>query len=161
MSNEKQYPMTLEGKQKLEDELNTLKTVKRPEVVERIKVARSFGDLSENSEYDSAKEEQGFVEGRISLIEQMLRNSIIITEDDSSNTVSLGKTVTFDELINGKRANFEESYAIVGSAEADPIEGKISNDSPIAKALMGKHVDDVVKLTTPVGETEVIILEVK
>ena len=161
MSNEKQYPMTLEGKQKLEDELNTLKTVKRPEVVERIKVARSFGDLSENSEYDSAKEEQGFVEGRISLIEQMLRNSIIITEDDSSNTVSLGKTVTFDELINGKRANFEESYAIVGSAEADPIEGKISNDSPIAKALMGKHVDDVVKLTTPGGEMEVIILEVK
>ena len=161
MSNEKQYPMTLEGKQKLEDELNTLKTVKRPEVVERIKTARSFGDLSENSEYDSAKEEQGFVEGRISLIEQMLRNAVIITEDDSSNTISLGKTVTFDELINGKRANFEESYTIVGSAEADPMEGKISNDSPIAKALMGKHVDDVVKLTTPGGDMEVVILEVK
>lgn len=161
MSNEKQYPMTLEGKQKLEDELNTLKTVKRPEVVERIKVARSFGDLSENSEYDSAKEEQGFVEGRISLIEQMLRNSVIITEDETTNAVSLGKTVTFDELINGKRANFEESYTIVGSAEADPIEGKISNDSPIAKALMGKQVDDVVKLTTPGGDMEVVILEVK
>ncbi|MCM3720732.1 MULTISPECIES: transcription elongation factor GreA [Solibacillus] len=161
MSNEKQYPMTLDGKQKLEDELNTLKTVKRPEVVERIKVARSFGDLSENSEYDSAKEEQGFVEGRISLIEQMLRNAVIITEDETSNTISLGKTVTFDELINGKRANFEESYTIVGSAEADPMEGKISNDSPIAKALMGKHVDDVVKLTTPGGDMEVIILEVK
>lgn len=161
MSNEKQYPMTLEGKQKLEDELNTLKTVKRPEVVERIKVARSFGDLSENSEYDSAKEEQGFVEGRISLIEQMLRNAVIITEDDSSTTISLGKTVTFDELINGKRANFEETYVIVGSAEADPMEGKISNDSPIAKALIGKHVEDVVKITTPGGDMEVIILEVK
>ena len=161
MSNEKQYPMTLEGKAKLENELNELKTVKRPEVVERIKVARSFGDLSENSEYDSAKEEQGFVEGRISLIEQMLRNALIITEDVSSNTVSLGKTVTFDELIGGKRANFEESYTIVGSAEADPIEGKISNDSPIAKALMGKHVDDVVKLTTPGGDMEVVILEIK
>jgi transcription elongation factor GreA len=161
MSNEKQYPMTLAGKQKLEDELNTLKTVKRPEVVERIKVARSFGDLSENSEYDSAKEEQGFVEGRISLIEQMLRNALIITEDETSSAVSLGKTVTFDELINGKRANFEESYTIVGSAEADPIEGKISNDSPIAKALMGKHVDDVVKLTTPGGDMEVVILEIK
>ena len=161
MSNEKQYPMTLDGKKKLEEELNTLKTVKRPEVVERIKIARSFGDLSENSEYDSAKEEQGFVEGRISLIEQMLRNALIITEDGSSTAVSLGKTVTFDELINGKRANFEESYTIVGSAEADPIEGKISNDSPIAKALMGKHVDDVVKLTTPGGEMEVIILEIK
>ncbi|MEK4627909.1 MAG: transcription elongation factor GreA [Solibacillus sp.] len=161
MSNEKQYPMTLEGKQKLEDELNTLKTVKRPEVVERIKVARSFGDLSENSEYDSAKEEQGFVEGRISLIEQMLRNALIITEDETTGAVSLGKTVTFDELINGKRANFEESYTIVGSAEADPIEGKISNDSPIAKALMGKQVDDVVKLTTPGGDMEVVILEIK
>ena len=161
MSNEKQYPMTLEGKAQLENELNELKTVKRPEVVERIKVARSFGDLSENSEYDSAKEEQGFVEGRISLIEQMLRNSIIITEDDSSNAVSLGKTVTFDELIDGKRANFEECYTIVGSAEADPMEGKISNDSPIAKALMGKHVDDVVKLTTPGGDMEVVILEIK
>lgn len=161
MSNEKQYPMTLEGKQKLEDELNMLKTVKRPEVVERIKIARSFGDLSENSEYDSAKEEQGFVEGRISLIEQMLRNALIITEDGTSTAVTLGKTVTFDELINGKRANFEESYTIVGSAEADPIEGKISNDSPIAKALMGKHVDEVVKLTTPGGEMEVIILEIK
>ncbi len=161
MSNEKQYPMTLEGKTKLENELNELKTVKRPEVVDRIKVARSFGDLSENSEYDSAKEEQGFVEGRINLIEQMLRNALIITEDDSSNVVSLGKTITFDELIGGKRANFEESYTIVGSAEADPIEGKISNDSPIAKALMGKHVDDVVKLTTPGGDMEVIILEIK
>ena len=161
MSNEKQYPMTLEGKQKLEDELNMLKTVKRPEVVERIKIARSFGDLSENSEYDSAKEEQGFVEGRISLIEQMLRNALIITEDGDTNVVTLGKTVTFDELINGKRANFEESYTIVGSAEADPIEGKISNDSPIAKALMGKHVDEVVKLTTPGGDMEVVILEIK
>lgn len=161
MSNEKQYPMTLEGKQKLETELETLKTVKRPEVVDRIKVARSFGDLSENSEYDSAKEEQGFVEGRISAIEHMLRNAQIITEDGTSNAVSLGKTVTFDELINGKRANFKESYAIVGSAEADPIEGKISNDSPIARALMGRQVDDVVKLVTPGGEMEVVILEIK
>ena len=161
MSNEKQYPMTLEGKEKLENELNELKTVKRPEVVDRIKVARSFGDLSENSEYDSAKEEQGFVEGRISLIEQMLRNALIITEDGTTTAVSLGKTVTFDELINGKRADFEESYTIVGSAEADPIEGKISNDSPIAKALMGKHVDDVVKLTTPGGDMEVVILKIK
>ncbi|MEK4230082.1 transcription elongation factor GreA [Solibacillus sp. FSL H8-0538] len=161
MSNEKQYPMTLAGKTKLEEELEQLKTVKRKEVVERIKVARSFGDLSENSEYDSAKEEQGFVEGRISTIESMLRNSLIITEDEGGGTVTLGKTVTFDELINGKRANFEESYTIVGSAEADPIEGLISNDSPIAKALMGHTVDDVVKLTTPGGDMEVVILNIK
>ena len=160
MSNEKQYPMTLAGKAKLEDELEQLKTVKRKEVVERIKVARSFGDLSENSEYDSAKEEQGFVEGRISTIESMLRNALIITEDESGSAVTLGKTVTFDELINGKRANFEESYTIVGSAEADPLEGLISNDSPIAKALMGHQVDDVVKLTTPGGDMEVVILKI-
>ncbi|KYG88858.1 transcription elongation factor GreA [Metasolibacillus sp. FSL H7-0170] len=162
MSNEKQYPMTLAGKAKLEEELEHLKTVKRKEVVERIKIARSFGDLSENSEYDSAKEEQGFVEGRISTIESMLRNALIITEDESaaSDTVTLGKTVTFDELIDGKRADFEESYTIVGSAEADPLEGLISNDSPIAKALMGHRVGDKVKLTTPGGDMEVEILKI-
>ena len=161
MSNEKQYPMTLAGKAKLEEELEYLKTVKRKEVVERIKIARSFGDLSENSEYDSAKEEQGFVEGRISTIESMLRNALIINEDETcSSTVTLGRTVTFDELIDGKRADFEESYTIVGSAEADPIEGRISNDSPIAKALMGHQVGDVVKLTTPGGEMEVEILKI-
>ncbi len=161
MSNEKQFPMTLAGKAKLEEELNMLKTVRRPEVVERIKVARSFGDLSENSEYDSAKEEQGFVEGRISTIESMLRNAVIITEDVTNSTVTLGKTVTFVEIINGEKEDFQESYTIVGSAEADPIEGKISNDSPIAKALLGCKVEDRVKLLTPGGEMEVEILEIK
>lgn len=161
MSNEKQYPMTLAGKEKLEAELRELITVKRPEVIESIKTAREHGDLSENAEYDAAKEQQGIIEGRITLCEHMLRNIVIITENPITDGVSLGKTVTFDELIGGKRANFEESYTIVGSAEADPMEGKISNDSPIAKALMGKHVDDVVKLTTPGGDMEVIILEIK
>ena len=161
MSNEKQFPMTLAGKVKLEEELNMLKTVKRPEVVERIKIARSFGDLSENSEYDSAKEEQGFVEGRISTIESMLRNALIITEDETNSTVTLGKTVTFVEIINGEKEDFQESYTIVGSAEADPLEGKISNDSPIAKALLGCKVEDRVKLLTPGGEMEVEILEIK
>ena len=161
MSNEKQFPMTLAGKAKLEEELNMLKTVKRPEVVERIKIARSFGDLSENSEYDSAKEEQGFVEGRISTIESMLRNAVIITEDVTNSTVTLGKTVTFVEIINGEKEDFQESYTIVGSAEADPLEGKISNDSPIAKALLGCKVEDRVKLLTPGGEMEVEILEIK
>lgn len=161
MSIEKQFPMTLAGKAKLEDELNQLKTVKRPEVVDRIKVARSFGDLSENSEYDSAKEEQGFVEGRISTIESMLNNAVIITEDETNSAVSLGKTVTFVEIINGKKEDFKESYTIVGSAEADPLEGLISNDSPIARALMGCQVEDRVKLLTPGGEMEVEILEIK
>ena len=157
LSNEKQYPMTLAGKQKLEEELEYLKTVKRKEVVERIKIARSFGDLSENSEYDSAKEEQGFVEGRISAIESMLRNAIIIEETaGTSDIVTLGKTVTFIELPDGE----EEEYTIVGSAEADPFEGRISNDSPIAKALLGRKVDDIVKLTTPGGEMEVRIVSI-
>ncbi|BDH62374.1 transcription elongation factor GreA [Lysinibacillus sp. PLM2] len=158
MANEKQYPMTLAGKQKLEEELEHLITVKRKEVVERIKIARSFGDLSENSEYDSAKEEQGFVEGRISAIESMLRNAIIIEESEGeSDIVTLGKTVTFIELPDGE----EEEYTIVGSAEADPFEGKISNDSPIAKALLGHKVDDVVRLTTPGGDMEVRIVSIK
>ena len=157
MANERQYPMTLAGKQKLEDELEYLITVERKEVVERIKIARSFGDLSENSEYDSAKEEQGFVEGRISTIESMLRNAIIIEETEGeSDIVTLGKTVKFIELPDGE----EEEYTIVGSAEADPFEGKISNDSPIAKALLGRKVDDVVKLTTPGGDMEVRIVSI-
>jgi len=158
LSNEKQYPMTLAGKQKLEDELEYLKTVKRKEVVERIKIARSFGDLSENSEYDSAKEEQGFVEGRISNIESMLRNAVIIEEaEGTSDIVTLGKTVTFIELPDGD----EEEYTIVGSAEADPFEGRISNDSPIARALLGHKVNDVLKISTPGGDMEVRIVSIK
>jgi transcription elongation factor GreA len=154
---EKVFPMTLEGKQKLEQELEHLKTVKRKEVVERIKIARSFGDLSENSEYDSAKDEQAFVEGRITTIENMIRNAKIIEEDaDSAGRVSLGKSVTFIELPDGE----EETYTIVGSAEADPFEGKISNDSPIAKSLLGKHVGDKVTVQTPGGEMLVEITKI-
>lgn len=157
MANEKQYPMTLAGKRKLEEELDYLITVKRKEVVERIKIARSFGDLSENSEYDSAKEEQGFVEGRITTIESMLRNALIIEESGESDVVSLGKTVSFVELPDGD----EEEYTIVGSAEADPFEGLISNDSPIARALLGRKVDDVVKIATPGGDMEVRLVSIK
>jgi len=158
LANEKQYPMTLAGKEKLEKELEYLKTEKRKEVVERIKVARGFGDLSENSEYDSAKEEQAFVEGRISAIENMLRNAVIIEENENeADIVTLGKAVTFIELPDGE----EEEYFIVGSAEADPFEGKISNDSPIAKALLGHKVGDVVKFTTPGGEMEVKIVKIR
>jgi len=156
--------MTLDGKAALEEELHQLKTVKRPEVVERIKVARSFGDLSENSEYDSAKEEQGFVEGRISTIEMMLRNALIISDEQESGAelvVSLGRTVTFDVLDNGEPEGEPETYKIVGSAEADPANERISNDSPMAKALMAHRVGDKVKLTTPGGDMEVVILEIK
>lgn len=158
MAIEKIFPMTKEGKQKLENELDQLKAVKRKEVVERIKIARSFGDLSENSEYDSAKEEQAFVEGRITTLENMIRNAKIIEENElDSDNVSLGKSVTFVELPNGD----EETYTIVGSAEADPFEGKISNDSPIARCLIGKTIGDEVTVQTPGGEMNVRIVSIK
>lgn len=158
LATEKVYPMTLAGKEKLEQELEYLKTVKRKEVVERIKIARSFGDLSENSEYDSAKEEQAFVEGRITTIENMIRNAKIIEEGEiASDIVSLGRSVTFVELPDGE----EETYTIVGSAEADPFEGKISNDSPIAKSLIGRKVGEKVTVQTPGGEMIVRIVSIK
>lgn len=154
---EKIYPMTLEGKAKLEEELEELKTVKRKEIVERIKIARSFGDLSENSEYESAKDEQAFTEGRITSLENMIRFAEIIDNNNTNaNEVSLGRTVTFIELPAGE----EEEYTIVGSAEADPISGKISNDSPIAKALIGKSLNDEVTIATPGGDMNVKIIKI-
>ncbi|WOV85480.1 transcription elongation factor GreA [Sporosarcina jeotgali] len=157
MVSEKKYPMTVSGKQKLEDELEFLKTVKRKEVVERIKIARSYGDLSENSEYDSAKEDQAFIEGKISSLESMIRNSVIISEDSRTEEAQLGSTVTFKEIPDGE----VETYTIVGSAEADPLEGLISNDSPIAKGILGRKKGDQVKIITPGGEMQVEITEVK
>ncbi|WP_017728589.1 transcription elongation factor GreA [Halalkalibacterium ligniniphilum] len=158
MAEEKKHYMTEEGKQKLEEELEYLKTERRKEVVERIKIARSFGDLSENSEYDSAKEEQAFVEGRISQIEKMIRNAEVIKEGEgNANVVGLGKTVKFIELPDGD----EEEYTIVGSAESDPAEGKISNDSPMAQSLLGRSVNDTVVVHTPSGDMEIKILEIR
>jgi len=158
LATEKVFPMTQAGKDKLEQELEYLKSVKRKEVVERIKIARSFGDLSENSEYDSAKEEQAFVEGRITTLENMIRNAKIIAEGEmAGDSVTLGRSVTFIELPDGE----EETYSIVGSAEADPFEGKISNDSPIAKSLLGKKVGDQVSVQTPGGEMSVRIVSIK
>ncbi|QIL46327.1 transcription elongation factor GreA [Vagococcus coleopterorum] len=154
---EKVYPMTLEGKAKLEEELEMLKTVKRKEIVERIKIARSFGDLSENSEYESAKDEQAFTEGRITTLENMIRFSEIIDNQNAdTDEVCLGRTVTFIELPAGD----EEEYTIVGSAEADPLTGKISNDSPIAKALIGRRLNDEVTIATPGGDMNVKITKV-
>jgi len=155
---EKVFPMTAAGKAKLEAELEDLKVNKRKEIVERIKIARSYGDLSENSEYESAKDEQAFVEGRITTIEKMIRFSEIISDKNfDSNLVSLGSKVTFVEIPDGD----EESYIIVGSAEADPLEGKISNDSPIAKALLGKNIGEQVAITTPGGDMSVKIVKVE
>ncbi|MDT2704609.1 transcription elongation factor GreA [Enterococcus dispar] len=155
---EKVYPMTVEGKEKLEQELEELKTVKRGEIIERIKIARGFGDLSENSEYESAKDEQAFVEGRITTLENMIRFAQIIDNDGVDNDeVSLGKKVTFIEQPDGD----EEEYTIVGSAESDPFSGKISNDSPIAQALIGKKVSEEVTIQTPGGSMLVKITKVE
>ncbi|PAV28962.1 transcription elongation factor GreA [Virgibacillus profundi] len=157
MAIEKSYYMTQEGKKKLDEELQYLKTERRQEVVERIKVARDFGDLSENSEYDAAKDEQAFVETRIVQVEKMIRNAVIIENDnDNPDIVSMGKTVTFKELPDGE----EETYIIVGSAEADPFEGKISNDSPMAKSLIGHEIGTEVAVVTPGGDIQVKIVKV-
>ncbi|GIO21839.1 transcription elongation factor GreA [Oceanobacillus sp. J11TS1] len=158
MAAEKSFYMTQEGKNKLEEELHYLKTDRRQEVVERIKVARDFGDLSENSEYDAAKDEQAFVEQRITQVENMIRNAVIIESDNQNpNVVALGKSVTFVELPDGD----EETYTIVGSAEADPFEGKISNDSPMAKSLLGQEIGQEVTVATPAGDIEVKITNVE
>jgi len=158
MAEDKSYYMTQEGKEKLEEELHYLKTEKRQEVVERIKIARGFGDLSENSEYDAAKDEQAFVESRISHVENMIRNAVIIENDTGNkNEVQLGKSVTFQELPDGD----EETYTIVGSAEADPFEGKISNESPMAKSLIGREIGQEVTVVTPGGDIDVKIVKVE
>ena len=155
---DKTYPMTEEGKKKLEDELENLKTVKRPEVIDRIKIARSFGDLSENSEYTSAKDEQSQLEARIVTVQNMLRYAQIIDNDDvDPDEVAVGKTVSFVEDGDDE----EESYTIVGEAEADPMNGKISNESPIAAGLVGKRVGETVHIQTPGGEMVVKITSVK
>jgi transcription elongation factor GreA len=159
MSEEKTYPMTTEGRDKLQAELDDLIANQRPEITKRIQIARSDGDLSENSEYQSAKDEQAFVEGRIQTIKKMLENvEIIDSNATAEDEVSLGKTVTFKELPDEE----PETYTIVGSVEADPLAGKISNESPMATALIGKKVNDTVAVPLPNGiNINVQILEVK
>ena len=146
-----------EGLKKLQEELEYLKTTKRKEVAEAIKVARGFGDLSENSEYDEAKNEQGLVEARIAEIEAMLKNVKVIDESAiATDNVNVGNRVkVYDET-------FEEEieYTIVGSSEANPMEFKISDESPIGKALIGATIGEVVKAETPGGETVMKVLEI-
>lgn len=158
MAEGKTFPMTLEGKQKLEEELEDLKMKRRPEVIKRIKIARSYGDLSENSEYESAKDEQAFVEGRISQIENMLQYAEIIdNEDVDKDEVSMGRKVTIKELPDEE----PESYQIVGESESDPFNGKISNESPMAKGLLGHKVGEEVEIEIPNGTMKVKILSVE
>ena len=151
--------LTLESHKKLEEELSELINVKRKEIAEKIKVARSFGDLSENSEYDDAKNEQAILEARITTIEAILKTAVIIDESETSNeNVHLTSKVKIEVLETGTQAE----YTIVGSGsnEADPAQGKISDESPIGAAVMGKSVGDVAEVETPGGMITVKILEI-
>ena len=150
--------MTEDGKKKLEQELEDLRLVRRPEVINRIKIARSYGDLSENSEYESAEDGQAFVEGRISQIETMLQYAVIIDNDAvDKDEVSMGREITFQELPDEE----PETYTIVGESESDPLNGKISNESPMAQGLLGHKVGDEVDVEIPTGTMKVKILSVK
>ena len=153
----KETIMTSEGLKRLEDELEDLKTVKRKEIAEKIKVALSFGDLSENSEYDEAKNEQAIVEARIAELEATLRNVKILDEDDlTTEMIHVGSKIkVFD-----KEFDEEVSYQIVGSTEADPMNGRISDESPVGKALLGHKVGDVVDVEVPDGVVTFEILDI-
>ncbi|ATY84649.1 transcription elongation factor GreA [Kyrpidia spormannii] len=158
MEQEQAAYMTEEGLRKLKEELEWLKTEKRAEVKERLKIARSYGDLSENSEYDAAKEEQAFVESRILQLEDQIRRAKIIrAEDKVEGVVSIGSTVTIRELPDGP----EETYTIVGTAEADPGKFRISNESPIGAGLLGRRAGEEVGIQTPAGEIIFRILRIR
>ena len=158
MSESKKFIMTYEGVKKLEEELEFLKTVKRKEITEKIKVALGYGDLSENSEYDEAKNEQAFTEGRIIQLENMLKNASVVDESEiSTDVISVGsitkvKDYEFDEDVE---------YTIVGSAEADPMNNKISNESPVGSALIGKKVGDIIDVNAPQGIIKLEVLEIR
>ena len=155
----KTIKLTKEGKEKLEQELLDLKSRVRLEIAEKIKTARSYGDLSENSEYDEAKDEQAKVEARIADLEVTLKN-VVIVEDDSKKsktaTVALGSSVTVLDI----ELDEQETYTIVGSVEADPTENKIADDSPLGAALLGQKAGSVIKVDAPVGEIEYKIIKI-
>ncbi len=148
--------LTKEGLEKIKKELDELINKKRPEVIKRIKEAKAYGDLSENSEYEDAKNEQSFIEGKISELQNMIKNAQIIDKKDKkSNIISLGSTIIAS--LDGK----DNEYTIVGSAEADPSKGKISNESPIGEALLGKKAGDEVEVEVPAGKIKFKIKNIK
>lgn len=154
----KEYKLSQERLKELQDELNYLKTVREKEVAELIKEARSFGDLSENSEYDEAKNEQGKLYSRIAQVEEILANYVVIEEEETDGEyIRLGSTVT----VLDKEFNEEEAYKIVGSQEADPMNGAISEDSPFGKALLGRNAGEDVTVDAPAGPVEYKILKVE
>ncbi len=155
MANAEKIMVTAEGYLDLENELNELKNVRRPQIIQAIKEARALGDLSENADYDAARDEQAQVESRIKELEYKLEHSEII-ENKKKNQVSLGSTVVI-KYEDGE----EDEYMIVGSLEADPFNNRISNESPIGVAVMGKKQGDVVSVASPNGSYEVTIKEIK
>lgn len=155
---DKEVILTQEGLKKLEDELENLKSVKRREVAERIKVAIGYGDISENSEYEDAKNEQAFIEGRIITLEKMLRNARIINSDEiGTDIVGIGATVTVEDMEFGDVVE----YTIVGTAESNPLQNKISNESPVGKAIIGKAKGTVVDVNVPAGVIQYKIVDIK
>ena len=148
--------LTNEGFLEIEEELNHLKEVKRPEVIKALKDARALGDLSENADYDAARNEQAQVEGRIKELEQLLEKAELIEKKDT-DTVNLGATVT----IKYEDDDDSEEYRIVGSKEADPSNNKISNESPLAKAIMGASIGDTCTVESPNGNYTVKIIDIK
>jgi len=148
--------LTEEGLKKLERELEYLETDKRSEVAARIQSAKEEGDISENAEYDDAKHEQAFVEGRIMTLRAMIRNAQIIEDNGPSDVVRLGSHVTVME----EGSDESEVYHIVGSAEVDPLNGRVSNESPIGQALMGQRVGTTVSYQAPAGEIHLTILDI-
>lgn len=155
---EKEVILTQDGLKKLEEELEYLKSVKRREVAERIKIAIGYGDISENSEYEDAKNEQAFIEGRVITLEKMLRNARIINNDEiDTDAVSIGSKVLLEDLEFGDKVE----YTIVGSAESDPSENKISNESPVGKAILGKKKGSIVDVSVPAGIIQYKIIDIK
>lgn len=153
----KEVVLTKEGLKKLEDELIYLKSVKRREVAERIKQAIDFGDISENSEYDDAKQEQAFLEGKIAQLEEKLRNVKLIEDVDiSTDAVSVGSRVKVEDLDTGDIYE----YTLVGSAESNPIEFKISNESPVGSAMIGAKKNDIIEVKVPAGVIRYKILDI-
>jgi transcription elongation factor GreA len=145
---EQQTFLTREGLKKLEEELEYLRTVRRAQVAERLHDAQEDGELIENAEYEDAKNEQAFVEGRILALESMLSNAVIIQDTGPEGVVSLGSKVTIRESVSSGKP---EVYQLVGAAEANPKQGRISNESPLGKALLGRRVGDEVKVNAPAG----------
>lgn len=154
----KEYKLSAERLEELKRELTYLKTVREKEVADLIKEARSFGDLSENSEYDEAKNEQGKLYSRIAEVENILANYVVIEENaDDTDVVGMGSKITVKDVATGD----EESYQVVGSQEADPMNGRISEESPFGKALLGKAVGDIAVVEAPAGNIEYEVVAIQ